>query len=197
MNPLVKDRPQREEPTLSLLERLSNPETHKEKRIPLRERLSDKLKPLLSRLGRRRAPNRKLSSKSVRSLPQSKLEMSNLSSTHLNDTLQLSTTSRPSLLNRLNMDSDSSTPFSESERKSLVMGISDMKHLTGILPESLTQSTSTTSLKDYPRAMSPNIEMMTQEESQAVTNSQTMNLMNEGSQTKNRGFTNHKCHGIT
>ena len=73
----MKDRPQREEPTLSLLERLSNPETHKEKRIPLRERLSDKLKPLLSCLGWGRAPNRKLSSKSVRSLPQSKLEMSN------------------------------------------------------------------------------------------------------------------------
>ena len=63
-------------------------------------------------------------------------ERSKLDSLERYGKLEISlTASKPSLLSRLNMDNDLSTPFSESERKSLVTEVNDMKQLTGILPE--------------------------------------------------------------
>ena len=75
------------------------------------------------------------------------------------------------------------------------MGVGDMKQLTGILLESPIQSTSTTSLKDYPRKTSLSMEMTNQEESPAAMNLEMTNLVTEENQTRSNEYMNHRCHG--
>ena len=83
--------------------------------------------------------------------------MSNSSQTHLSDTVPPSMESKPSLLNRMNMESASPTPYSRNERMSMMMEIDDLKHLSGILPDPHSLSTSTISLEGYPRETSPQL----------------------------------------
>ena len=193
-----KDHPASEPLIPPLLQRLSNPESCKPKEpLPLRDRLSSKLKPLLSRLGQVNSKNCKPSSKSVRSLQQSQLEMNISKPTHSSSMQPYSMESRPTLLSRMNMETDSSTPHSESVRDSLVMEVSDMKNLTGIMLEPLTQSMSTTSLVGYPRESPLSWEMTIPEEGQAAIaqSPQTAIPEIEVVPTKSKGFMNPKCHG--
>ena len=139
-----KDPPTQEPPTPLLLQQLSSPESCKLKEmLPLWDRLSNKFRPLLSRLGQAKLRSRKPSLKLVKSLPQS-LETNSLNQTNSSNILPHSTESRPSLLNHMNMETSSSTLYSEGVRTSLVMEVSDMKHLMEIMPEPVTQSMSTT-----------------------------------------------------
>src|ERR1700678_526950 len=78
----VKDHPT-ESQTPSLLERLNTPKRIKKSGIPLQERLSDRLKPLLSRLGQGRPRNHKPYLRLVKSLPQNQPRMNNSNQTHL------------------------------------------------------------------------------------------------------------------
>src|SRR5271168_3020018 len=71
----VKDHPK--ELTPSLLERLSKPKRVKKSGIPLQERLSDRLKPLLNHLGQGRPKNHKPYLRLVKSLLQNQPGMSN------------------------------------------------------------------------------------------------------------------------
>ena len=140
----------------------------------------EQIKPWLSRLGQAKPRSRKPSLKLVRSSLQN-LETSSLNQMHLSNMHPLSTKSRPSLLNRMNMETELLTPHTERVRMSLVTEVSDMKHLTGIMPEPLTQSMSTTSLVGYPRESHPSWETMIPE----------MEVV----PTKSKGFTNPRCHG--
>ena len=140
----------------------------------------EQIKPWLSRLGQAKPRSRKPSLKLVRSSLQN-LETSSLNQMHSSNMHPLSMKSRPSLLNRMNMETELLTPHTERVRMSLVTEVSDMKHLTGIMPEPLTQSMSTTSLVGYPRESHPSWETMIPEI--------------EVVPTKSKGFTNPRCHG--
>src|SRR5271168_919942 len=187
-----------ESQTPSLLERLSPQEEIKTPRLPLLERLSSELSPWLNHLGRRKPRNRKQSLKLVKSWPQSPEETSKSRETHSTDIHVLSTESKPSLLDRLNMECNSSTPYSESERREMRKEVDDMKYLTGIMPESNPSSMSIISLQEPQRKRSFEAEIAFQGKGQMMTDSETWTEMTSGDKddlTKNRGFSSLKCHG--
>ena len=99
----------------------------------------------------------------------------------------------------MNMVTDSTTPYSESVKESLVMEVSDMRNLTGIIPEPLTQLTSTTSLVGYPRQSPRSWGMTILEEDQAVMtpNHQTMMQEIKVVPTRSKGYINPRCLGST
>ena len=184
----------------SLQERLSDPEKVKTTKPPLLERLSRGLKPWLnpSELGRIRS--RTQLSKSARSSPKKQTEMNRPKVTHSTNILQPSMESKPSLLNRLNMGCDSSTPdlFSESKRTALAMEVKDMRHLTGVILEPCPSSMSTTSLKGYPRDSEVNRqwEEVILKGGQIVNTTQGMTSMIEVDQIRNRESSSPRCHGL-
>ena len=125
--------------------------------------------------------------------------MNNSNQTHLIDMHPPSTVLKPSLINQINMETSSPTPYSEKERMMLVEEVSDMKKLTGIIPMSPTLLMSTSSLKEYPRRMNS-----TWEETLAsqVMNQETIVNMNQiadwktkDDQIRNKESMNLKCHG--
>ena len=83
----------------------------------------EQIKPWLSRLGQAKPRSRKPSLKLVRSSLQN-LETSSLNQMHLSNMHPLSTKSRPSLLNRMNMETELLTPHTERVRMSLVTEVS-------------------------------------------------------------------------
>src|ERR1700678_3034516 len=192
----VKDHPT-ESQTPSLLERLSKPKRIKKSGIPLQERLSDRLKRLLSRLGQGRPRNHKPYLRLVKSLPQNQPRMNNSNQTHSTNIHRPSIGSKPSLLNRMNVECESPVLYSENERMTLTREVSDMKHLTGIFPESHMPLQSTTSLTEYPMEMDFPKEKAIEEEDQTAVINQMMDTMNEDGQTRSREYSSHKCHGST
>ena len=90
----------------------------------------------------------------------------------MTDISPLSMESRPSLLNRLEMDRKSAIPYSESERRDLIREVEDMQSLTGILLPMNERMTSTSSLTTF----------------QGKANTKTMtNMTQEGSLMKRTG----------
>src|ERR1700678_458991 len=134
----------------SLLTRLSVQEKNNLTKPSLQERLSSKLKPWLNHLGQEKPKNHKLSLRLVKSLPMNQQGTSNSNLTHSNDMYQRWMGSKPSLLNRIDMGRMSPVQCSESEGMDLMGEINDLKNLTGVIPPSLNQLTSTTSFSDYP-----------------------------------------------
>src|ERR1700678_2690704 len=189
----AKDHPTESIP--SLLERLSKPKRIKKSEIPLQERLSDRLKPLLNRLGRGRPKNHKPYLRLVKSLPQNQPGMSNSSLTHSIDTHRLSMVSKPSLLNRMNMECEFPNLYSENERTILTEEVNDMEHLTGIFPKPHIPLESTTSLTEYPMETNLQKEQAIEEKDQAATMIQMMDTMSEDDRTRSRESLNLKRHG--
>jgi hypothetical protein len=64
----------------------------------------------------------------------------------------------------MNVDSNTPTPYSESERRTLLEEINNMKNLRGIIPETHLFSTSTTSMMEYPNETDLQMEEMTPKE---------------------------------
>jgi hypothetical protein len=196
--PQPRDHPA-ETQTPSLLERLSNQEKNKTK-LPLRERLSNKLKPWLNLSGRESPRNHKRSLKSVKSSPQIREEMSKSNLTHLSVIQQPSMESKPSLLKRMHMGPKSPTPRSENVGLSLVEEINDLKNLTGIMPVPPKLSTSTTSLTEYRGEVDSSMDweitptMMSQE--MRVDKSQMLEQESEDVQTRSNVFMSLKCPGL-
>jgi hypothetical protein len=198
--PLSKGHPA-ETRTPSLLDRLKKQGKAKSTKVPLLERLSDRLKPSLKRSGQGKQISRNLSLKLVKSLPQNQKETNNSSQTLSNDIPPPSTESRPLLLNRIDMGPSSPSQSSArvNERVDLAMEVDDMRNLTGIMSETPNKPTSTTSLIGYPRERDLSWEERTRMESPSLltaTQDQEMNIGIWDDQTKSKGSTSRKCHGL-
>src|SRR5882762_10185275 len=161
----------------SLLQRLSSQEKAEVQKIPLQERLSNRLRPLLNRLGRDKSRSHKPSLRSRISLKHNQEVTSSSSPSHLIDMSPPLIESRPSLLSRMNVEQDLPTPSSESERRMIKDQVTDMRNLTGIFPMSYPPSTSTTSLIDFPERVNQEWEGMIPEEDQTQIATQSQNQM--------------------
>lgn len=102
-----------------------------------------------------------------------------------------------SLIQRMNMESESPNPYTKNELGILVSEVEDLQNLTGVMPMSPRRTTSTISLPDYPRALSPGWSEEskgTQDWEMTVSKNQMMSSKDEDLDGQIRS-TNHRCHG--
>ena len=128
--------PQLQETPPTLLARISPQLKVRNMNQPLLERLSNGLNQSSSCSEPTKSRNHKPYCKLDKSLQQSQQEMNTSIQVHLNNMQQPLTESRPSLLQRINMELKSSEqgPCTKEELVSLVSKVEDLQNLMGIMP---------------------------------------------------------------